>query len=153
MPDASHTFLFEPGIWTAGGTFWSEDGRAMSAEGLTEIRHEASCWVLAGTLKVHCSPPVEFVNVYEIAPPAAGQLTVKWTSENPALGRLHGTFTAVGPALLSVFRAERDGYHGVESLAWQNPHHYEAYGVLLMQDRRISSWRMALRREGLNRPR
>ncbi len=35
----THTFLFEPGIWTGAGTFWTEDGKPTPAEGRTEITH------------------------------------------------------------------------------------------------------------------
>ena len=43
----THTFLFEPGIWTGAGTFWTEDGQATPADGRTEITHREECWLLA----------------------------------------------------------------------------------------------------------
>jgi len=65
----THTFLFEPGVWTGAGTFWTEDGKATHTEGRTEITHREDCWLLAGSLRVQSSPPVEFVNHYFIKPP------------------------------------------------------------------------------------
>src|SRR5579872_4753898 len=69
----THTFLFEPGVWTASGTFWRGDGEPMEAQGRTEITHRNDCWLLSSTLKVLGSPPVEFVNAYciELFPPLA----------------------------------------------------------------------------------
>ena len=66
-----HTFLFEPGVWTSKGTFWRADGEPLEAQGRTEIAHHPATWLLAGTLKVFGSPPVEFVNAYSISPPGA----------------------------------------------------------------------------------
>ena len=142
-----HTFLFEPGIWTAAGTFWSADGKPMSAEGRTEITHRPECWLLSGSMRVLCSPPVEFVNAYSIEPPSREGAALKWTSENPALGKLHGTFSVVGPCILSVYRCEEAGYVGAEHLAQVDPRHYDATGVLLLDDRRLSSWRVVLTRQ------
>ncbi|MFO7277275.1 MAG: hypothetical protein DIU56_009605 [Pseudomonadota bacterium] len=142
-----HTFLYEPAVWTATGAFWSEDGRESAIEGRTEVRHDEECWMIAGSMKVLCSPHVEFKHLYLIQPPGKDALTAKWTSENPALGHLHGTFCIVGPSILSVYYSDHGGYHGVEHLARIDADHYEACGVLLMNDRRISSWRAHLTRE------
>ena len=81
-----HTFLFEPGIWNAEGTFWREDGQALAALGRTEIAHHTECGLLSGTMKVLGSPPVEFVNAYSIAAADPGAHTLKWSSENATLG-------------------------------------------------------------------
>src|SRR5215469_14675841 len=85
-----HTFLFEPGVWTSQGTFWRADGEPLQAQGRTEIAHHPSCWLLAGTLTVLGSPPVEFVNAYSISPPGRDGTTMKWTAENATLGKLSG---------------------------------------------------------------
>src|SRR5271154_2936653 len=74
----AHTFLFEPGVWTASGTFWRGDGEPMEAQGRTEIAHRSDCWLLSGTLKVLGSPPVEFVNAYCIEPPGRQPAAMKW---------------------------------------------------------------------------
>jgi hypothetical protein len=104
----THTFLFEPGIWTGTGTFWTEDGQATPVEGRTEITHRQDCWLLAGSLRVQSSPPVEFVTLYH---------------------------SDGGPA-----------YFGTEHLTQIDAGHYEACGVLLLEGRRLSSWRVALSR-------
>jgi hypothetical protein len=102
----THTFLFEPGVWTASGTFWRGDGEPMQAQGRTEIAHRADCWLLSGTLKVLGSPPVEFVNAYCIEPPGRQPAAMKWTSENATLGKLHGTFSIIGSSIFCVYRCQ-----------------------------------------------
>ena len=103
----THTFLFEPGLWTGAGTFWTEDGKATPAEGRTEITHRQDCWLLAGSLRVLSSPPVEFVNHYSIEPPAPDAISTTWSSENSAIGKLKGSFSIVGPSIVSLYPLRR----------------------------------------------
>ncbi|HEY8509280.1 MAG TPA: hypothetical protein VIL32_13025 [Steroidobacteraceae bacterium] len=143
----SHTFLFQPGRWSGFGTFWTADDKAVSAEGRTEISHRDDCWLIAGSLRVLSSPPVEFVTNYSICPPATPDATtLKWTSENPVLGKLHGLFTVIGPSILSVYHCSGSAYRGAEHLAQIDENTYEACGVLILEDRRLSSWRVQLSR-------
>jgi hypothetical protein len=149
----THTFLFEPAVWTATGTFWRGDGEMLAAQGRTEIAHRPDCWLLSGTLKVLGSPPVEFVNAYWIEPPGRNHGTcMKWKSENPTLGKLHGTFSVVGNSIFSVYRCESSGYHGAEHLGQIDSNTYASCGVLLLLDRRLSSWQMVLRRSSEHAP-
>jgi hypothetical protein len=141
-----HTFLYEPGVWTVSGMFWSADGEGIPVEGRTEISHGKECWMLAGRMRVLTSPPAEFVNIYCIEPPGRDALASNWSSENSTLGKLHGVFTVIGPCILSVYRSEQGGYQGTEHLHQITVDQYEGYGVLLMGDRRLSSWHVTLAR-------
>lgn len=144
----THTYLFEPGVWTASGTFWrGGDGEPMEAHGRTEIAHAAECWLLSGTLKVLGSPPVEFVNAYRIDPPGGRSPTgMKWTSENATLGKLHGTFSVIGSSIFCVYTCHASGYHGAEHLEQLDSNSYRSTGILLLEDRALSSWQLLLRR-------
>ena len=143
----THTFLFEPGVWTASGTFWRGDGEPMEAQGRTEITHRNDCWLLSSTLKVLGSPPVEFVNAYCIEPPdSRGHTGMKWMSENATFGKLQGTFSAIGTSLFCVYLCQDSGYHGAEHLEQLDSNTYRSAGILLLEDRALSSWQMTLRR-------
>ena len=141
-----HTYLFEPGVWTSKGTFWREDGEPLEAQGRTEIAHHPSLWLLAGSLKVFGAPPVEFVNAYSISPPGRDAACMKWTAENATLGKLSGTFSVVGTSILSVYICTASGYHGAEHLGQVDVNHYNATGILLLNDRRLYSWQVVLSR-------
>ncbi len=141
-----HTFLLEPAVWTGAGTFWCADGEPLPAEARTEVAHRAECWLLSGTLKVHGSPPVEFVNAYRIEPPGRDGATLKWSSESATLGKLQGTFSVIGSSILSVYRSESAGYHGAEHYRRVDDDSYESTGLLLLEDRPLSSWQVLLRR-------
>jgi hypothetical protein len=141
-----HTYLFQPALWVGSGTFWCGDGQVLPAECRTEVAHRTECWLLSGSLKVLGSPPVEFVNAYWIEPPGRDGATLKWNSESATLGKLHGTFSIVGDAILSVYQCESTGYHGAEHYRRIDDDSYESTGVLLLQDRRLSSWQLLLER-------
>jgi hypothetical protein len=141
-----HTYLFEPGVWTAQGTFWRGDGEPLEAQGRTEIAHTSDCWLLSGTLRVLGSPPVEFVNAYSISPPGRDGTSMKWQSENATLGKLSGMFSVVGESILSMYTCAASGYHGCEHLGQVDSNHYRGTGMLLLHERRLSSWQVTLTR-------
>jgi hypothetical protein len=142
-----HTFLFEPAVWAASGTFWWGDGEALAASAVTEVAHQPSIWLLSGTLKVLCSPPVELVSAYRIEPAMRECGTMHWTSEDATLGKLAGTYTVIGDRILSVYRCDTTDYHGAESLEQLAADTYRSTGVLLLADRCLSSWQMLLSRD------
>jgi len=144
-----HTFLFEPGVWTAEGTFWRNDGEALAALGRTEISHHSECWLLSGTMKVLGSPSIEFVNAYSIStgnPGSLGNQPLKWDAENATMGKLSGTFSVVGSCIFSVYGADSSGYHGAEHMEQLDAEHYRSAGILLLEDRLLTSWQLALTR-------
>ena len=144
-----HTYLFEPGVWTSKGTLWREDGEPLETQGRTEIAHHSTVWLLAGSLKVFGSPPVEFVNAYSITPPGRDVTCMKWTAENATLGKLTGNFSVVGTSILCVYTCTASGYHGAEHLGQVDVNRYNATGILLLNERRLYSWQVVLTR---NRP-
>jgi hypothetical protein len=142
-----HTFLFEPAVWIATGTFWRGDGEPLEAVGRTEIAHRDRCWLLSGKLKVLGAPPVEFVHAYLIEPPVADGNVMKWTFETETFGKLAGTYVVVDRSILSLFGCETSGFHGTEHLGQIDADHYATVGVLLQKDKMIYSWAMKLTRE------
>ncbi len=142
-----HTYLLEPGIWTGNGTFWREDGEPLPAECRTEVAHQNECWLIAGSLKVLGSPPVEFRNAYSIEPATKKGGCLRWTSENATLGKVQGTFSVLERSIFSVYSCGSAGYHGAEHYGRLDADHYQASGVLLLEARRLSSWEILLTRE------
>lgn len=142
-----HTLLFEPGVWTSRGTFWRADGEPLEAQGRTEIAHPPQEWILSGTLRVLGSPPVEFVNAYSITPPGRDGSCMKFSAENAMLGKLSGTFSVVGTSILSVYLCTGSGYHGCEHFGQVDANRYHSTGILLLNERRLSSWQLVLTRK------
>lgn len=142
----THTFLFQPGLWTGTGTLWRTDGEPLETVSRTEIAHRKECWLLSGTVKVLGAPPTEFVHAYWIEPPAAGAGSLKWSFESATFGKLEGRFAVVGASILSVFGCESSGYHGAEHLGQIDPDHYRSAGLLMLKGQIIYSWEYALTR-------
>jgi hypothetical protein len=142
----THTFLFEPAVWTGTGTLWRADGEALETVSRTEIAHRPECWLLSGTVKVLGAPPTEFVHAYWIEPPGADPRTLKWTFENATFGKLEGRFAVIGPSILSVYGCDASGYHGAEHLGQRDPDTYRSTGVLMLKGQIIYSWQRMLKR-------
>jgi len=142
----THTFLFQPAVWTSTGTVWRADGEPLEAVGRTEIAHRPECWLLSGTLKVLGSPPAEFVHAYLIEPPQPEHVGMKWTFESAMFGKLQGRFAAIGPSILSVYGCVASGYYGSEHIGQVDADTYRTAGMMLLQDKIVYSWQMLLKR-------
>ena len=71
---------------------------------------------------------------------------MKWTSENATLGNLHGTFSVIGSSIFCVYQCHNSGYHGAEHFEQLDANTYRSAGILLLQERALSSWQVTLRR-------
>ena len=72
---------------------------------------------------------------------------MKWTAENATLGKLSGTFSIVGTSILCVYTCTASGYHGSEHMGQVDARRYNATGILLLNERRLSSWQLVLTRK------
>ena len=87
------------------------------------------------------------MNHYFIKPLLGDAISTTWKSENSAIGKLTGSFSIVGPSIVSLYRCDGGpGYYGTEHLLQMDPNRYEACGVLFLDGRRLSSWRVLLTR-------
>lgn len=143
-----HSYLDQPGRWRARGRFWDRDGRAVQAEGWSEMRHEGAIWELVGELRLLGPEPVTFSSRYQIVAPSSPAQAIVWRSHNPALGEMTGIFCAVEDIILSS-GASADGRHRVsECLIRHDAERYGSRGMLLQDDDVLSRWAMELTREG-----
>lgn len=143
-----HTFLFREGRWLAEGSFRTADGSRVRAHGETTVRHRTEAWINEGRLVLE-SPggPGMIENFYRIQPFTEEEGFTTWTSQNPALGRLEGSFSVAGDTILSRYVSQDGGARGVEALRRLGPNLYEARGTLDVDGELASAWAMTLRRE------
>ena len=140
-------FLFDEATWRAEGCFIDADGTADSASGVTEVRHGTDVWTIEGEMKVESDEIGEPIrNVYRVRPFTGEDSATSWTSENPRLGRLEGTFSVVADSIVSVYGSEEGEARGTECLRRVDPHTYEARGTLTIADERVTSWALTLER-------
>lgn len=144
-----HTFLLSEATWHADGRFYGSDGCPEPATGVTTVRHRPDEWVLDGEMSVGEDGNGQHIeNHYRIVPLEEAEVSTSWTSENPVLGRLQGSFTLVRETILSMYAAVDGDLRGTESLRRVSPDVYAARGALTRGGERISSWAMTLRRQG-----
>jgi hypothetical protein len=149
MPQLRHTWLFEPGIWSAAGRFWEKGESEREGRGTSIVRHTGALWEIEGSMEICGEPPVRFQNNYRIAAPRADARIVPWQSENPALGTLNGVFVVLGDTIMSSFRSGDGGFVGSEAMRHLAPDRYQAQGLLLGSGAVVSAWSMELLREGV----
>ncbi|MGC9373175.1 MAG: hypothetical protein ACP5DY_07615 [Thermovirgaceae bacterium] len=140
-----HTFLFEEGRWKAEGFFRDARGHTVLATAETCILHSWDRWVMEGFIEIEGEVPRRIENRY-LVEPFDGRDITSWTSENPALGTLRGTFTIVGDSILSCYSDASGEYGGMEYLRFIDGDSYINRGALLKEGELVSSWSVTLRR-------
>jgi hypothetical protein len=141
-----HTFLFEPAVWRAEGTFFDAADQAVPLVGETRVTHIESGWRNEGRVRVLTNPPLIIENRYNIIPFTPGRDTTSWVSVNPALGQLSGRFILVGESILSLFESKTGEHKGVEVLIKESDESYRGRGALLARGGKVSSWLLTLTR-------
>ncbi|ABA57963.1 hypothetical protein Noc_1477 [Nitrosococcus oceani ATCC 19707] len=142
-----HTFLFEPAVWEAEGTFFDAAGHALRLEGEMQVTHATRGWHSEGRMRVLSEPPLVIENRYDIIPFAPGRDTTSWISMNPVLGKLSGRFVLVGEMILSLFESKMGEHKGMEVLVKQDDGCYLGRGTVLARGGKVSSWAITLRRQ------
>ncbi len=143
----NHTFLFKEGYWQSSGTYTDSDNKTNNAEGFSNIIHNEDKWILNGSLQViDGDNSREINNLYEITPVDKECHTASWFAENPSIGKLNGLFAIIGDVILSTFSSEEKQYSGVECIIRIDDDNYSIRGILLQEERKISSWSTNLKR-------
>ena len=140
----AHSYLLQPLVWTAQGTYYDGEGHAFPLTGQSRLRRGDGLWQLEGEMAVAAPQPLKFWNNYTISR-AEDPSTLRWTSYNPALGTLTGTFTFVADCIISVYASQGGTYSGTETLWLQADGSYYNAGVSLCRGSRMSSWTAVLR--------
>ncbi len=142
-----HKFLFEEAIWVAKGVFVDEDGNESPVVGETKITHGEKYWSNDGWMRIQSEESIEFKNTYQIVPFEENADTTNWTSENPAIGKMIGQFVLIGDTIISLYRTENNLYVGTEYLKLEDDDFYVNRGVVMKDNRKISSWAVGLRKK------
>ena len=140
----AHSYLLQPLVWTAQGTYYDGEGCPFPLTGQSRLQRGEGLWQLEGEMAVATPQPLKFWNNYTISQ-AEDPAALRWTSRNPALGTLTGTFTFVADCIISVYTSQDGTYSGTETLWLQEDGSYYNVGVALCRGSRMSSWTAVLR--------
>lgn len=142
-----HTFLFQEGLWVAGGFYLDYRDRPLPLEGKTRVSHLDGLWVNEGAMELKTGDDSLIIhNRYEIIPFKKGAAITTWKSSNPAAGLLLGRFVVVEDAILSVCLSENGDFSGSEFLLKISDDHYLNRGIFLKGDEKLSSWAVELKK-------
>jgi len=147
VPSSRHTWLFEPGTWSAAGRFWDKGEFERAGHGTSIVRHEGAIWEIEGGMEIPSEPPLRFQNTYRIAAPRADARVIPWHSENPAIGALTGVFVVLGDTIVSSFQSGDGTSVGNEHMRLLAPERYQARRLFLASGAVVSAWSMELMRE------
>lgn len=139
-----HTFLLEPGNWLSSGMLWNENEEKVPIAGHANIEHHEKKWFNHSVMKLLSDPPVELKSEYEIVPIPGNKLSTTWTSVNPALGKMEGSFVVIRDSILSTYRSESGEYSGSEYFLKEDETTYQVKGVLFKNTVKVSSWDLIL---------
>ena len=149
VPAFRHTWLFEPGTWTAAGRFCEKGEFEREGHGTSIVRHQGALWEIEGSMEIYGEPPLRFQNNYRMPAPCPDARVVPWQSENPALGTLRGVFVVLDDTIMSSFQSSDGASVGSEAMTHLAPDRYQARGVFLASDAFVSAWSMELVRRAL----
>lgn len=141
-----HTFFYKEAEWKADGYYYDQFSVETVARGKTVILHRTDQWVAVAFLQVFFDTPIEIRNNYEIIPFKDGSDKTTWISQNPGIGTFRGSFVVVKETILSAFCTEDYKYTGSECLIQLDENSYESRGLLLKDNRKMSSWAVRLSR-------
>ncbi len=147
IPMIKHTFLFKEHTWIATGVYFDANNDPIPAAGETRIIHREHIWIIEGIMRVFGNRPQEIKNSYEIVPFGENRVVTRWTSFNPALGTLSGSFMIVDDAIISTYCSETGEYAGTECLLHIDEGCYHVRGFALKGDEKLSSWSFELKRK------
>ena len=147
VPALRHTWLFEPGIWSAAGRFWDKGEFECEGHGTSIVRHTGAIWEIEGSMEILGQPPLRFQNTYRIAAPRGDARVIPWDSENPAIGALAGMFFVAGDTIMSSFQSRDGRFVGSEHMRQLASDRYQARGLFLASGAVVSAWSMELVRK------
>ena len=142
-----HTWLFEPGTWSAAGRFWDQGEFEREGRGSSIVRHKGTMWEIEGSMEILGEPPLRFQNTYRIAAPRRDARIVPWQSQNPSIGTLTGVFFVADETIMSSFQSPDGQFVGSEHMRQLAPERYQSRGLFLASGAVVSAWSMELVRK------
>lgn len=141
-----HTYIMEPGKWTAIGKYYDNSQSYVTMRGEAETIHGKSEWTQIITAQFDMENPLEFCSKYLIKPLEPNVDYTFWRSHNPLFGHILGKFMMIDDMILSSFRSSDQQYTGTECLLRIDENFYKNWGFVFHEANKQFSWSTELRR-------
>jgi hypothetical protein len=144
VPASRHTFLFEPGTWTASGQFWERGEIECAGQGLSIVRHTSVIWELEGTTRRAAGTLSEHLQAHR----PSRRLTYRALAvEEPGDRNPHGEFFVADDTIISSFQSSDGEFVGSEHMTYLAADRYQVRGLFLASGAVVSAWSMELMRK------
>lgn len=124
-----HTYLMKTAHWRVEGVYHADMETTVPMTGELDIIRKGSTWTLTSVLNAAAAEPVRMENRCQIQT-TANTMELAWTGENPALGKMEGTFVVLPGIITSSYTVAESAWSGSEMLMQVDETTYKMQGVL-----------------------
>jgi hypothetical protein len=142
----SHTYLFEPSLWSVEGIYRDGKNIPHSQEGQLLISHTPELWTIDSQLTISGQDKRDFLTRYEFSPFSATEQYAEWKSFSGGPEPIFGLFVLIEETILMPWQSQTGIYFGQEVLVYQSPTQYLSRGFAFLQNKLVSSWAATLSR-------
>jgi hypothetical protein len=140
-----HTFLFREGTWKALGYYSDALGNVQHMEGEFHISRLKNRQVAEARINLLGKNASTFVQYFEI-PDQDMNEHKSWNSLNLISGQMEGKVMYMNEYIFLMYSSPDGKYSGVENLEKVNDLHYKNHGFAFVNDQKMASWVMDIRR-------
>ena len=140
----THTFLLQPGRWSAQGRCFDARYRTQAVRGELQVRHGVLAWDVQGWVGL-----VDKASRLELdcaVAPSKGGAAARWRWRHPALGEFEGSWELAGRRMFSSFGSRDDRHGGQATFTRKDEKTYLSEGELRCRGAIVCSWELTLRR-------
>jgi hypothetical protein len=142
----SHTYVVEPGLWTADGVYYDADDKPHIQTGELLIEHEPDLWTIDSKMNLTGQDRRDFNTRYEIIPLKKETSYTEWKSLTGGPEPIFGLFVLIEETILMPWQSRSGKYWGQEALFSKSPDEYLSRGFAFLVDKKVYSWAVKLTR-------
>jgi hypothetical protein len=142
----SHTYLFEPSLWSIEGIYRDGKNIPHNQEGQLLISHTPELWTIDSQLKISGEDKRDFVTRYEMNPFPQIEQYAEWKSFTGGPEPIFGLFVVIEDTIMMPWQSQSGQYWGQEVLTYKSSTLYHSRGFAFLKDKLVSSWYADMRR-------
>ncbi|MDR2199055.1 MAG: hypothetical protein LBR53_06335 [Deltaproteobacteria bacterium] len=142
----THTYIFEPGLWSVEGIYRDGKNIPHAQEGQLLVSHTPELWTIDSQLKISGRDKRDFLTRYEFAPFSALDVYAEWKSFSGGPEPIYGLFVVIEESVMTPWQSQTGQYWGQEVLTFQSSVKYLSRGFAFLKDKLVSSWSAELQR-------
>ncbi|MDR2349174.1 MAG: hypothetical protein LBF41_00935 [Deltaproteobacteria bacterium] len=142
-----HTYLIEPGLWAADGIYYDDADQPHVQRGELLVEHAPDLWTIDSQMKISGQDRRDFNTRYEVKPLPEGVSFTDWKMLSGGPEPVFGLFVFVEECVLMPWQSRSNRFWGQEVLFSKSPDEYLSRGFSFIQDKKVYSWAVTLKRQ------